>query len=238
MKTRLYSERTFVRYLRALILESTSTRGGHTQAEITRAAYRLFVERGYHGTSMRDIAREAGTALGGIYNHFASKEDIFLTVFVEHHPYRDILPAMSAAQGETIEQFVRDAAARMVEALGENQDFLNLTFIELVEFKGRHIPLLFGSIFPRLLEFARRMVAGQGELRLIPIPILLRAFLGLFFSFYMTELLIGKQLPDDMQQNALDHFVDIFLHGILIDSKDYETTPVSESKGLTNLDGL
>jgi len=220
------------------MLESISTRGGHTQAEIIKAAYRLFVERGYHGTSMRDIAREAGTALGGIYNHFSSKEDIFLTVFVEHHPYRDVLPAMSAAQGGTIEQFVRDAASRMVEALGESQDFLNLTFIELVEFKGRHIPLLFESIFPQLLEFAQRMVAGQGELRSIHLPILLRAFLGLFFSFYLTGMLIGKQLPDEMQQNALDNFVDIYLHGILKYSQDNESTPVGEWQGLTNLDGL
>src|SRR3990172_4106452 len=117
----------------------TSTRGERTQAEILKAAHRLFLERGYHGTSMRDIAREAGIALGGIYNHFASKEDIFLAVFIEHHPYRDVLPAMNAAQGETIEAFVRDAAAQMLDALGESQDFLNLTFIELVELKRQKI---------------------------------------------------------------------------------------------------
>src|SRR3990172_2964473 len=101
----------------------TSTRGERTQAEIIRAAHRLFLERGYHGSSMRDIARQAEVALSGIYNHFASKEDIFLAVFINHHPYHAVLRAMNAAQGETIEAFVRDAAARMLEALGESQDF-------------------------------------------------------------------------------------------------------------------
>ena len=216
----------------------TSTRGERTQAEITTAAHRLFLERGYHGTSMRDIARVAGVALGGIYNHFASKEDIFLAVFIEHHPYRDVLPAMNAAQGETIEAFVRDAAAQMLDALGESQDFLNLTFIELVEFKGRHIPQLFESIFPQILEFAQRMVAGQGELRSIPLAILVRAFIGLFFSYYMTELLIGRQLPDEMQQNALDHFVDIYLHGILNNSKILKQPLSMNGSGVTDLDGL
>ena len=216
----------------------TSTRGERTQAEITKAAHRLFLERGYHGSSMRDIAREAGIALGGIYNHFASKEDIFLAVFVDHHPYRDVLPAMNAAQGKTIEAFVRDAAARMLEVLGESQDFLNLTFIELVEFKGQHIPQLFESIFPQILEFAQRMAEGQGELRSIPLPILVRAFIGLFISYFLTEMLIGRQLPDEMQQNALDHFVDIYLHGILKDSIDAEKTPVGEWQGVTNLDSL
>jgi hypothetical protein len=44
----------------------------------------------------------------------------------------------------------------------------------------------------------------------------LRTFLGLFFSYVMTELLMGQQMPEAMKQGALDHFVDIFLHGILI----------------------
>ena len=216
----------------------TSTRGERTQAEITTAAHRLFLERGYHGTSMRDIARVAGVALGGIYNHFASKEDIFLAVFIEHHPYRDVLPAMNAAQGETIEVFVRDAAAHMLEELGESQDFLNLTFIELVEFKGRHIPQLFESIFPQILEFAQRMVAGQGELRSIPLAILVRAFIGLFFSYYMTELLLGRKLPVEMAEHALDHFVDIYLHGILKGSEVTEKSSVREWQGLANQDIL
>ncbi len=215
-----------------------STRGERTHAEISKAAHQLFQERGYHGTSMRDIARKAGIALGGIYNHFSSKEDIFLTVFIEHHPYRDILPAMNLVQGETIETFVRDAADRMLEALGESQDFLNLTFIELVEFKGKHIPLLFESIFPKFLELTQRMVSRPGELRSIPLPVLLRAFIGLFFSFYITELLLGKQLPDETEQYALNHFVDIYLHGILKDSSDTEASPIGDLQGITNLNGL
>jgi hypothetical protein len=32
----------------------------------------------------------------------------------------------------------------------------------------------------------------------------------------MTELLMGSQMPDLMKQGALDYFVDIFLHGILV----------------------
>jgi len=216
----------------------TPTRGDRTQAEITKAAHRLFLERGYHGTSMREIAREAGIAVGGIYNHFASKEDIFLAVLVKHHPYHDVLSAMNAAQGEKIEAFVRDAAARMVEALGESQEFLNLTFIELVEFNGQHIPQLFEIFFPRVLDFAQHLAEGRGELRSIPLPILVRAFIGLFFSYYMTELLLGRKLPVEMAEHALDHFVDIYLHGILKGSEVTEKSSVREWQGLANQDIL
>jgi AcrR family transcriptional regulator len=53
--------------------KQTVTQGGRTKSEITHVAYRLFLEQGYHGTSMRQIAQKSGIALGGIYNHFESK---------------------------------------------------------------------------------------------------------------------------------------------------------------------
>jgi hypothetical protein len=88
-------------------------------------------------------------------------------------------------------------------------------FIELVEFDSKHIPQMFQMYFPHLLEFSQQFVVTTGEIRTIPLPIVLRAFLGLFFSYIITEIIIGQQLPPEMQAGAFDHFVDIFLHGIL-----------------------
>lgn len=195
--------------------EDAFPREGATQAVILRSALRLFVEQGYHGTSMRQIAQKAGISLGNIYNYFPSKDELFLGVFLENHPYRDVLPALEAAQGSSVEELVRDAARRMVESLGEHPDFLNLMFIELVEFKGQHIPQLFQRAFPGVMTFVQRFLGCKGELRPIPLPIIVRAFIGLFFSYFITELLLAPQMLPEMKQNALDYFVDIFLHGIL-----------------------
>lgn len=40
------------------------------------AATRLFAERGYAGSSLRDLAREAGMSLSGLYHHFDSKDEL------------------------------------------------------------------------------------------------------------------------------------------------------------------
>lgn len=48
---------------------------------ILRAAGELFVERGYHETSMEDIAARVGIAKGTVYLHFASKEDLTFALF-------------------------------------------------------------------------------------------------------------------------------------------------------------
>lgn len=44
--------------------------------EIVTAAVTCFLERGYHQTGIRDIARQAGVSLGNLYNHFAGKEAV------------------------------------------------------------------------------------------------------------------------------------------------------------------
>jgi AcrR family transcriptional regulator len=202
----------------------TATRGEKTRAEIIQTAHQLFLNHGYHGTSMRQIAAQAGIALGGIYNHFSSKEDIFYSVLVECHPFHDMMPAMLAAEGETVNAFVRDAATRMVAGTQNRMDFLNLIFVEMVEFKSVHLPQLFQQFFPSVLALVQRFAEGKHELRPIPAAVLVRAFLGLFFSYVMTEVVLARQLPPEMSENALDHFVEIYLHGILArDNQAWDT---------------
>jgi AcrR family transcriptional regulator len=196
-------------------MSDEATKGERTRERVIGAAYRLFIERGYHGTSMRRIAEQAGLALGGIYNHFASKEDILAAVMVERNPYRDIVPALEAAQGETAEELVRNAAAGMLAALENRPDDLQLMFIEIVEFKGQHFPQLFESLFPQMIGFVQKLVQVNGGLRPIPPPTLLRAFVGFFFAYFMTEWLMGDQFASELREGAFDDFVNIYLHGIL-----------------------
>lgn len=46
------------------------------------AAARLFCEQGYLGTTVRDIAGEAGMLPGSLYCHFATKEDLLVAVYM------------------------------------------------------------------------------------------------------------------------------------------------------------
>jgi len=115
--------------------------------------------------------------------------------------------------------FYTIAALLIDQALGQSPDFLNLMFIELVEFHGQHFPQLFETVYPKVLLFAQQFEKWQNELRPVPIPILMRAFIGLFFSYFMTDKLIGSLLPVEMKQDAFDCFMDIYLHGILANGK-------------------
>jgi AcrR family transcriptional regulator len=50
------------------------------RAELTRAAARLFAQKGYHGTSVGDLAEALGVQKGSLYAHIDSKADLLWEV--------------------------------------------------------------------------------------------------------------------------------------------------------------
>jgi AcrR family transcriptional regulator len=205
------NERSFI-YIMAE--DNYSSKSDRTVRTILDSAYDLFASQGYAATSMRQIAERSGLAVGGIYNHFPCKEEIFRAVILERHPFYLILPLLKEVQGESMDEFTRKAARSMVVELEHHPEFLNLLLIELVEFKARHAAQLFEKLFPELMVVAQKMAVFQDDLRPIPLPMLMRAFLGMFFSYFITDMLLKNLMPSEMQASALDVFVDIFLYGI------------------------
>ena len=199
---------------------SSPTKGEQTRSTILQSAHDLFIKQGYHGTSMRQIAMGAHLALGGLYNHFSSKAQVFEAVFLAFHPYHEVFPLIASAQGANLEQLVQDAVRRMVQVIEGRPDFMNLMFIEMVEFKSVHAQQLFASLFPQGMQILQHFVASYPEqIRSIPSPMVVRTFLGLFFGYYLTEIALAPAAPPEFRENARQVFVDIYLHGILADVK-------------------
>ncbi|MTI48742.1 MAG: TetR/AcrR family transcriptional regulator [Firmicutes bacterium] len=55
---------------------------------ILNHALKVFVEKGYEGSSMDDIVKSSGVSKGGIYNYYNSKDDIFLSISQKSAEYR------------------------------------------------------------------------------------------------------------------------------------------------------
>lgn len=196
--------------------EITISKGARTRQAIEEAAKDLFIEQGYSATSMRQIAERAEIALGGIYNHFKSKDEIFQELIIDQHPYLKILPLIQSAPGETTEEFVRNSARAVQEELGTNPDFVKLMFIEVVEFNGKHFQKMYETIFPQALPLLQIFYSPDSGLRDIPLPQLIRAFIGMIMSFYLTEFLMtSPDLPAELKEMGLEDYMEIFLHGIL-----------------------
>ena len=195
--------------------EDPLSKGDRTRQAIEDAAYELFLEQGYSATSMRQIANQAGIALGGIYNHFAGKDEIFQELIIDRHPYFKILPIIQSAPGDTTEEFIRNSARALQVELGSNPQFIKLMFIEVVEFSGKHFPKVYETFFPQAQPLLQRFTSPESGVRELPLPQIVRAFMGSIMAYYLTEFLMSsEQLPQVLREMSLEEFMDIFLHGI------------------------
>jgi len=194
-------------------------KGEATRLAIEEAAINLFMEQGYHATSMRQVADKAGLALGGIYNHFKSKDEIFEAIVVDKHPYKKILPLMMEAEGETMEEFLGNATRIVINEMTSQPYYIKLMLIEIAEFNGVHGAALIKEIAPNILPVFEKLVKTRKELRVTHPAILMRSFIGMILSYMITEIIISSSILNKvMPKNTLDAYVDIYMHGILKES--------------------
>ncbi len=80
-----------------------------------RAAIHLFSKNGIDGTTVKDIARQAGVAEGALYRHFKSKEDLAWNIFAVHlSHFTSILMARVLGEPspqDRVRAFVRESFA-------------------------------------------------------------------------------------------------------------------------------
>lgn len=84
---------------------------------ILAAAEQVFSKNGYAATTMDAVAQEAGVAKGSIYNHFESKQHLFISLYnyVTRRDFDqlDALVKQPASAGERIERVLDDWAERV-----------------------------------------------------------------------------------------------------------------------------
>lgn len=97
-----------------------------TRSQLIQAARRLFAERGYDGTSIRDITGLAGANLGAITYHFGSKDALYEEVVASMaEPLRAGLAGAAAQSGAPLERIERVVRA-FFEHLGSHPELPRL----------------------------------------------------------------------------------------------------------------
>lgn len=110
-----------------------------TKVRLLSEALRLFGERGYAATTVADIEQAAGLApgRGGLYRHFASKNDL-LVAAVEHEAQRNreliAILAAAAASADDSEPAVTALAWAALQRLRDERDLTRLVLRDLKDF--------------------------------------------------------------------------------------------------------
>lgn len=113
------------RVSRSRPLATVSDEDGNRRADLVRVSARLFREKGFDGTTVRDIANAVGMRSGSPFYHFKSKQEILAAVMEEGLVAGlDEVERIVAASMPPLEKFRALVRAHLETVLGEGHDFI------------------------------------------------------------------------------------------------------------------
>jgi TetR/AcrR family transcriptional regulator, fatty acid metabolism regulator protein len=185
---------------------------------ILQAADELLLEKGYHETSIDEIAALVGISKGTVYLHFASKDDlVFALIERGMRQLQTALDAILSSPGTPSEKL--NAVLRKMYA-----GMMSRQRMELVEALFRN-PELHTRLMERREMFSaiwgdpQRRISGlleegkaAGEFdRDVPTPVMLRLFWSMLSPQHFKPLIVEERMPGDV---VIAHLSRFFFKGV------------------------
>lgn len=183
----------------------------------------LIIEKGYQGTSLRDIASNAGVTMGAIYHHFRNKEEIYLNVLKENNIVEYLEKIAALILDGNFPRNIEGVGRVIWQAARENKDFFKLIYVDILEFQGKNVKPLameFRSVTSQIAENILNEKIERGEIVPLHPHIILRCLTDLFLHYYLEEMMLDKSLASQTgvsEDELLKQIGHILLHGILIE---------------------
>ena len=196
--------------------------GEDRRRQIVDVAMRLFSERGFRGTTTKEIAHAAGVSEAIIFRHFATKEELY-TAIIDHKAcsggmadmQRHVAELMEAKDDRAVFEHIALAMMRHHE---QDTEFLRLLFYSALEnhqlsqlFWDRNVRAMYEFLGSYIRERQR-----DGALRQFDPLLAVRAFTGMIIHHSVTNTLWDKQrtLVNISNEVAARAFTEILLAGI------------------------
>ena len=183
--------------------------------KIERAALGLFTHQGFHGTTVREIARAARVSMGKLYLYYPTKEDIFIDLV--HHMEKkmealrqtELLPLMKSPDPASL----RKLGMAIGRIVSENLDYWRLMYVDVVEFRHKHFIHSYREIAGGLRNYSAAMFQNAP----VPFPSDVNpgfAYVTLYLQFvtyFLIEDLFGaKRHLGVGDEEAVDQFVRLY----------------------------
>jgi AcrR family transcriptional regulator len=138
------------------VARTVGSAADETRERILEVSVDLFIERGYPGTSIRDIAERLGRTKGSLYYHFASKEDILTALVTPMMADLDaLIDQATAPDGPSRREFV----VQLVDLLDKHGVLLRSLMGDPAVLRG----LAVRESMPARLVKVQRALAGSDE---------------------------------------------------------------------------
>ncbi|MEO6333774.1 MAG: TetR/AcrR family transcriptional regulator [Pyrinomonadaceae bacterium] len=195
--------------------------------QILQTAVNLFSQRGFKGTTTKEIAKAAGVSEAIIFRHFATKDELYGAI-LDSKSCRDGLHRFPWESNDPLQEALRrkddfgvfyNLALQAMDNQQEDERFMRLLFYSALE-KHELADRFFGEFISHVYGFIGEYVRERqvdGAMREINAAIVVRAFLGMLIHHSLNNILWDKQrrLLDISNEEAAKNFAEIVLRGVL-----------------------
>ena len=138
-------------------------RPADTRDRVLQVAQALFAERGYRGTSLRDIAKRIGIKAPSLLHHFPSKQQLYIAVLDRMFESIEDRANAIAWGRESPQERMRQAVADAIDFIASRPDFVRIMWKEMADESGVGRPVLKRRL-PPLFSIALNFIfRGQRE---------------------------------------------------------------------------
>ena len=138
-------------------------RPADTRDRVLQVAQALFAERGYRGTSLRDIAKRIGIKAPSLLHHFPSKQQLYIAVLDRMFESIENRANAIAWGRESPQERMRQAVADAIDFIASRPDFVRIMWKEMADESGVGRPVLKRRL-PPLFSIALNFIfRGQRE---------------------------------------------------------------------------
>ena len=197
----------------------TRMRAEGRRNQIVAIAAELFSQKGFRGTTTKEIADQAGVSEAIIFRHFATKDDLYRAILddrVDQTSERMKENLNEAAGRKDDQAYFGSLAYEMLEFHSKDRTFMRLLLFSALE--GHDLSeIFFHSTAREMKNHIRRYIKQRitdGAFRPIDPAVAARAFVGMVLNqAQVRDIFRDDDLRFSNRQMA-DRFVDIFLNGI------------------------
>lgn len=196
--------------------------GDERREQLCKIAMRLFSERGFRGTTTKEIATAAGVSEAVIFKHFSNKDELYAAI-LDHKACSPqfVDPLFEVAdQVEAKDDFgvFYKMALHALNKHKDDADFLRLMLHSALE--GHELArVFFENFITRIYDFLGgyiRQRQADGAFREVEPRVVVRAFIGMFVHHSLNNILWDKEqkLLKISNEQAAREFATILLDGI------------------------
>jgi AcrR family transcriptional regulator len=192
--------------------------GEERRRVIVEAAVALFSQKGFRGTTTKEIAETAGCSEATIFKHFATKQELYSAILEAKSRIEETLAkaAQAAARKDDIGVF---RAVGLESLIRTEQDPSLMRLLLFSALEGHDLShLFFESKVRGLHEFLSSYIRDRiadGAFQSVDPLLAARGFVGMIAHYLLIhEIFEVKRQAGLLPEHVVDTFVRLFLQGI------------------------